>query len=186
MKTKLPTRSHKATKFFLRIQNPFFDLWTSKLSLWLCGFVLILVPVWAFAQTPTPASQTPKLAQAAQQVQKAQEVVQKTKDAWDRSRLEATLYSQRADRAYRRWAAAKKDWKKKMAEHKDEAQLEFQVAVEKRKLSYDLWQQALDRLNAQQQLLNAEEVAEDIEATKAQLFKLESKLTPSLSPTPGA
>src|ERR1700735_1045049 len=56
-----------------------------------------------FAQTPAPALEA-KIAQAAQQVQTAQGDVQKLKDAWDRSRLESTLYSQRAQRAYKRWA----------------------------------------------------------------------------------
>ncbi|HVM32483.1 MAG TPA: hypothetical protein VMU88_05065 [bacterium] len=128
----------------------------------------------------------PKLAQAAEKVRAAQAEAQKTKDAWDKSRLEATLYSQRADRAYKRWLAAKKDWKKKMADHRDRAQLEFQVAVEKRKLAYDQWQQALDRLDAEQQLLNALLVDQDIRATRAQLGKLQAELGPLPSPTPGA
>jgi len=130
-----------------------------------------------FAQTPVAAPDA-KLAQAADQVQKAQDEVQKLKDAWDRTRLESTLYSQRAQRAYKRWAAAKKDWKRKMAQHKDEAQLEFEMAVEKRKLAYDLWQQAQYRLNAQQQLLSAAEETRDIQDTQAHIVKLQSQMAP--------
>jgi len=130
---------------------------------------------FSFAQTPSPDA---KVTQAADQVQKAQDEVQKLKDAWDRSRLESTLYSQRAQRAYKRWAAAKKDWKKKMAQHKDEAQLEFELAVEKRKLAYDFWQQAQYRLGAQQQLLSAVEENQDIRDTQAHIDKLQAQMTP--------
>lgn len=133
----------------------------------------------ATAQTPV-SGQDAKIAQAARQVQTAQGEVQKLKDAWDRSRLESTLYSQRAQRAYKRWAAAKKDWKKKMAQHKDEAQLEFELAVEKRKLAFDLWQQAQYRLGAEQQLLSAAESTVDIQATQAHIAKLQSQMTPVL------
>ena len=140
------------------------------------------------AQTPGPtaADSDPKVVQAAQEVQKAQTQADQFKDAWDRSRLESTLYDQRAQRAYQRWVRGKKDWKKKMALHKDQAQLEFQIAVEKRKLAYDLWQQALDRLNSAQQLLNAAGVAGDIEAARAQLRRLENQLPPSATPTPAS
>jgi hypothetical protein len=131
--------------------------------------------VWA--QTPVVTIDA-KVTQAADQVQKAQDEVQKLKDAWDRSRLESTLYSQRAQRAYKRWAAAKKDWKKKMAQHKDEAQLEFELAVEKRKLAYDLWQQAQYRLGAQQQLLSAAEENQDIQDTQVHIDKLQSQIKP--------
>jgi hypothetical protein len=136
-----------------------------------------------FAQTPV-AAQDAKIVQAAQQVQAAQGEVQKLKDAWDRSRLESTLYSQRAQRAYKRWAAAKKDWKKKMAQHKDGAQLEFELAVEKRKLAFDLWQQAQYRLGAQQQLLSAAESTVDIQATQAHIAKLQSQIAPAVSAAP--
>jgi len=167
---------------------------TQVFILFLLKTLRLGVFAWAFfvgvaaAQTPVPEQNT-KITQAAQQVQTAQDEVQKLKDAWDRSRLESTLYSQRAQRAYKRWAAAKKDWKKKMAQHKDEAQLEFELAVEKRKLAFDLWQQAQYRLGAQQQLLNAAESSVDIQATQAHIAKLQSQVAPIVaapSPTDSA
>ena len=141
-----------------------------------------------FAQTPEPTeSETnPQVLQAANQVQKAQIEVDQLKDIWDRSRLESTLYDQRAQRAYKRWVAAKKDWKKKMGIHKDQAQLEFQLSVEKRKLAFDQWQQALYRLNAEQQLLSVAEQAKDILDTRAHINRLENQLYPSGTPTPAS
>jgi hypothetical protein len=160
----------------LKKQNPEFSR-----RPWCLGALVVnmILAGTVFAQTPV-AGQDAKIAQAARQVQTAQDEVQKLKDAWDRSRLESTLYGQRAQRAYKRWAAAKKDWKKKMAQHKDEAQLEFELAVEKRKLAFDLWQQAQYRLGAEQQLLNAAESTVDIQATQAHIAKLQSQMTPAL------
>jgi len=175
------TQRRQDAKFFKRINQIFSFCLNPKLfgcSWRLCVFACaIFVGSSVLAQTPV-ASLDAKVTQAADQVQKAQDEVQKLKDVWDRSRLESTLYSQRAQRAYKRWTAAKKDWKKKMAQHKDEAQLEFELAVEKRKLAYDLWQQAQYRLNAQQQLLSAAEETKDIEDTQAHITKLQAQMTP--------
>ncbi len=168
-------RRQERLNLLLHKKNKNFFLKTLRLGVLAC--VVFVGGDVVFAQTPVAAPDT-KLTQAADQVQKAQDEVQKLKDAWDRSRLESTLYSQRAQRAYKRWAAAKKDWKKKMAQHKDEAQLEFELAVEKRKLAYDLWQQAQYRLNAQQQLLSAAEETQDIQDTQAHIAQLQSQMTP--------
>jgi hypothetical protein len=160
----------------------------TKKTLRLSVFALAFFVGGVSAQTPEPTeSETnPQVLRAADQVQKAQTEVDQLKDVWDRSRLESTLYDQRAQRAYQRWAAAKKDWKKKMALHKDQAQLEFQLSVEKRKLAFDRWQQALDQLNAAQQLLSAAEQAKDILDTRAHINRLENQLYPSGTPTPAS
>lgn len=176
------TRSFPAKNFFRSrgktlgaAEKPRRLIWTSRLSV--CAVVFFIGSAFAGADAPTAPD--PRVAQAAEQVQKTQAETQKLKDAWDRSRLEATLYDQRAQRAYRRWVAAKKDWKKKMEAHKDRAQLEFELAVEKRKMAFSLWREAQYRLEADRQLLGAAEQKGNIVEIKNHLKDIQGKLDAS-------
>ncbi|MGH7739109.1 MAG: hypothetical protein ACREL1_03075 [bacterium] len=182
---KNQTRGISATKFagarrgsLGAIEKPEFFALAFRLSVFVSAFFVGSV----LAQASTPSTQDPQVTQAAERMQKTQDEVQKLKDAWDRSRLEAALYNQRSQRAYRRWVAAKKDWKKKMGEHKDRAQLEFELAVEKRKLAYGLWQEARDRFEADQRLLDEAEQKGNVVEIKNHIADIQKKLdAPSAS-----
>src|SRR5260221_3990459 len=68
----------------------------------------------------------------AKALEKSKEEVNRLKDVWDKSRLETTLYDQRAKRAYQRWAALGARAAKKLREQakaaKERAELELQLA----------------------------------------------------------
>src|SRR5579872_292950 len=71
---------------------------------------------------------------AAKALDKSKEEVQRLKDSWDKARLETTLYDQRAKRAFQRWVKAKTKARDQAKTVKEKAELELQLAVEKRKL----------------------------------------------------
>src|SRR5690348_4967802 len=97
----------------------------------------LLVARNASAEAPTPDN---RFDTVAQELDKAKAETQRLKDAWDKERLETTLYEQRMKRAAQKFAKAAKDVKTKAKEQKERAELEFQLAVEKRKLAYNVWQ----------------------------------------------
>ena len=92
---------------------------------------------------------------AAKELDKAKEETQRLKDSWDKSKLETTLYDQRAKRAYQKWTKAAKSLKDQAEVQKERAELEFQLAVEKRKLAYNEWQVAQLKMLAKESLVKA-------------------------------
>lgn len=135
---------------------------------WLIGF--------AFAGQPTPSVDT-SLDVAAKDLEKAKDEVQKLKDAWDKTRLETTLYEQRAKRAYQKWVKASKSLKDRAKAQKDRADLEFQLALEKRKLAYNEWQAAQDRLASREDQVKALDQEKESAAIQEKIKQLETKLS---------
>src|SRR5581483_4570258 len=106
--------------------------------------VFIRIHPWLTASVfaePTPSPDNAFDA-ASQALDKAKAETQRLKDAWDKKRLETTLYDQRAKRAYQKWVKAAKNLKDQAKAQKERAELEFQIALEKRKLAYNDWQVA--------------------------------------------
>ncbi|HUO56565.1 MAG TPA: hypothetical protein VMV05_00165 [bacterium] len=132
---------------------------------------------FAFAASPTPAVDNAFDA-AAKALDKSKEEVQRLKDSWDKTRLETTLYDQRAKRAYQRWIKAAKSAKEQAKAQKEKAELELQLAIEKRKLAYSRWQAAVLRGAARESELKALDQDKDTKAIEAKIKELESKISP--------
>ena len=137
---------------------------------WLNGF--------AFAGQETPVVDH-ALDAAGQSLEKAKAEVQRLRDAWDKARLEATLYDKRAKRAYQRWVKAVKKSREAARLAKEKAELEFQVAIEKRKLAWSEWQAALFREAAKESRDKALDQDKETKAIRERIKKLQEKL-----PTP--
>lgn len=130
---------------------------------------------------PAVAGQAPPSAQdsldsAAKQLEKAKDETQKLKDAWDKTRLEVTLYDQRAKRAYKRWAKAVKTAKEQARLQKERAEMELQLAIEKRKLAFNEWQAAQLRQAADEAQVKALDQEKDSTAIRDKIKKLQDKL----------
>ena len=146
-------------------------------SVFICVHLCSMNFVWA-SPVSAPAADS-ALDEAGQKLEKAKAEVQRLKEVWDKARLETTLYDQRSQRAYKRWVAAKKDWKKKMAEHKDQAQLELELSIEKRKLAYSCWQEALYRQMMEESQVKALDQQKDTKAIEENIRHLQAQLGPS-------
>jgi hypothetical protein len=108
---------------------------------------------------------------------RAKEEVRHLKDAWDKARLEATLYDQRAKRAYQKWAKAGKDLRKKAEEQRERAQWELQLAVERRKLAWNRWQAAQYRMLMEETKVKLLEQERDIRIVEERIGKLEERIS---------
>ena len=120
---------------------------------------------------------------AAKALVRSKDEVQKLKDAWDKSRLETTLYDQRAKRAYKRWAKATAKARGETKVAKERAELELQLAIEKRKLAYNQWQAALFRQVARESELKALDQDKDTTAVREKIKQLEGKIGPKATMT---
>lgn len=150
--------------------------WIWKLPL----FFLLLGPcAWpaAFARAAAPSVED-RLAAESAKLEKAKAEVQGRKDAWDKSRLETTLYDQRAKRAYQRWVKAKKGGRAPAQASKERADLEFQLSVEKRKYAYNEWQAALLRQQSIEDGMKALDQEKDGAEILEKIHSLEKRLSP--------
>jgi sugar-specific transcriptional regulator TrmB len=120
---------------------------------------------------------------AAKALDRSKEEVQKLKDAWDKSRLETTLYDQRAKRAYKRCTKATTKARDEAKSAKERAELELQLAIEKRKLAYNQWQAALLRQVARESELKALDQDKDTAAVREKIKQLEGKIGPKATTT---
>jgi hypothetical protein len=107
-----------------------------------------------------------------------QKEVQTLRDAWDKTRLEATLYDQRAKRAYQKWIKAAKALRSQALAAKERADLELQLAVEKRKLAFVVLQEAIFRQAALDARMKELDQENDEAAIRLKMKELESKLNP--------
>ncbi|HEY5038083.1 MAG TPA: hypothetical protein VIJ93_03320, partial [bacterium] len=146
--------------------------------------VFICFHLWqirlAFAADATKVpSLDQKLSEAGQKLEKSKAEVQALKDAWDKARLETTLYQQRSQRAYKRWVKAAKKLREQARVQKEKAELELQLAVEKRKLAYGQWQSAIYHYQAGEFQVKALDQEKDTAATQEKIRQIEAKLNPS-------
>jgi chromosome segregation ATPase len=141
--------------------------------LWLTGF--------AFAQT-TPQPTLSEVDGLSEKLDQVKADVEKFKNAWDKARLETTLYDQRAQRAYQRWVKAAKSLKAKTQAQRDKAALELQLAVERRKLAFSQWQSALLREAAEETKIKTFAQDRDTKAIQDKIRELETKLNPLRTP----
>ena len=143
-------------------------------SVFICVHLWLSPSVFA-GPTPVPAD---TLAKAAEKLDEAKEELQKLKDVWDRARLEATLYDQRARRAYKSWAKSAKKAREQARLKKEKAQLEFLLAIEKRKWAFSQWQAAQYRMLADESQVKALAQDKDTQGIQAKIKELEIKLRP--------
>ena len=137
------------------------------------SFLRLVNPVSAGSETPTADK---ALSLAAQEMDKAQQETQKLKDLWDKTRLETTLYEKRAKRAYQKWSKAAKTLKEQARAEKDKADLEFQLALEKRKLAYNEWQASQLRLLSHESRVKALDQEKQSVSIRLKIKQLENKL----------
>jgi hypothetical protein len=135
----------------------------------------------ACAADSTPVADTVFEA-AAKALEKSKEEVQRLKDLWDKTRLETTLYDQRAKRAFQRWVKSKTKAREQAKAAKEKAELELQLAIEKRKLAYNQWQAAMLRQLSKESEVKALDQDKDTKAIRDQIKKLQDKLTSPAAP----
>lgn len=135
-------------------------------------------PCLAAQATPSVDS---ALDTAARELDKAKDETQRLKDAWDKTRLETTLYDQRAKRAYQKWAKAVKTAKEQARLQKERAELELQLAVEKRKLAFNEWQAAQLRQASREAEVKSLDQEKDSAAIEVRIEQLKMKLQNSSS-----
>ena len=116
---------------------------------------------------------------AAKELDKARDETQRLKEAWDKARLETTLYDQRAKRAYQKWAKAAKSAREETEAQKERAGLELQLSIEKRKLAYDEWQAGELRVAAQEAQVKALDQEKESAGVRDKIRKLQDELKPS-------
>jgi hypothetical protein len=131
---------------------------------------------------PTPAPDA-ALNQAGKDMEASNQEVQKLRDAWDKTRLEATLYDQRAKRAYQKWIKSAKALRAQALAIKERADLELQLAVEKRKLAFVVLQEAIFRQAALDARMKELDQKKDEAAIRARMKGMEDKLKPN-TPSP--
>lgn len=136
-----------------------------------------------FAGTPTPVTDQ-AFDKAAEELEKAKTETQRLKQAWDKARLETTLYEQRAKRAAGKFAKATKDLKEKARVRKEKAELEFQLALEKRKLAFSQWQEAQLKMATRESFMKALDRERESNDIKLKIRGLEEKLNANATPSP--
>jgi len=172
-------------KIFLRCPSWSWCLRGKDIFLVFC-FCVFSVSFLSAAPTPSVDSAFDAAAKALDQ---SKDEVQKFKDVWDKTRLETTLYDQRAKRAFKKYVKAVKGARETAKEQKEKAELEFQLAVEKRKLAYNEWQAAQLRLMASESQVKALDQDKDSEAIREKIKQLEDKIqkpTSAVRPPPSA
>ncbi len=119
-------------------------------------------------------------------VVKAVAEVKKARDAWDKARLETTVYEKRRKRAYDQWVRADRETKPRALARRDRAQNEFDLSVERRRLAWYRWEDARARLQAAESAARRKTLALDIERVRTRIQDMERKwgLSPAASPKP--
>ncbi len=117
-----------------------------------------------------------------EKLDQAKAEVEQFKTAWDKARLETTLYEQRSKRAYQKWVKATKTAKAKAQAARDKADIELQLAVEKRKLAFSQWQSAQLREASDEAKIKALAQDQDTKAIQDKIRQLETKLAPIKTP----
>ena len=152
------------------------------LSLVGMGCFLALVSNGPAFADKAPAKDGTDVDVVGQKLDQLKEDIQKLKDAWDKSRLEVTLYEKRAKRAYQKWVKAAKTVKVQAKVQREKADMELQLAVEKRKLAFSQWQSAVFLQTAEESRLRSLSQEKDTKAIRAKIAELETKIKPLTTP----
>lgn len=132
---------------------------------------------FAFADPPSVVDSA--FDEAAAELDNAKDQAQKLKDSWDKSKIETTLYDKRAKRAYQKWTKAAKSLRDQAEVQKERAELEFQLAVEKRKLAYNEWQVAQLKMMSKESQVKALDQEKESSPLREKIKQMEEKLTPA-------
>jgi chromosome segregation ATPase len=151
---------------------------SSKIAIFYLCIISFCGTLWAQI-TPQPNADVNALGEKLDQ---AKADVDQFKNAWDKARLETTLYDQRAQRAYQRWLKATKSLKTKAQEQKDKADLELQLSVERRKLAFSQWQSAQLRETSEEAQVQAFAQDQGTKAIQDKIQQLQAKLAPLQTP----
>lgn len=147
----------------------------------LSGSLSLVNSAWAVA--PTPGAKDSAFDKAGEALDKAKQEVQELRDKWDKAKMETTLYDQRAKRAYQKWVKSKQKMRDQAKAQKEKADLELQLAIEKRKLASNEWEAARSREEAKESELKALDQERDAREIREKIHQLEQKLEPSKTPT---
>jgi chromosome segregation ATPase len=153
----------------IRLLKRLFFCWCVMMG---CGTVLAQT-------TPQPTTDINVLGEKLDQ---AKADVDQFKNAWDKARLETTLYDQRAKRAYQRWLKTVKSLKSKAQEQRDKADLELQLSVERRKLAFAQWQSAQLQEASEEAQVQAFAQDQGAQAIRNKIQQLDEKLAPLQTP----
>ncbi len=151
-----------------------------KLILVFLFSLLLVSSLKAEEATPLAASQA--IDAIGQKLEATKLDVDKFKNAWDKVRLEVTLYEKRRDRAYQRWVKSTKVTRAKAQEARDKAELELALSVERRKLAFSQWQAAIYRQTEQENQLKALSQDQDTRDIQKKIQELQAKLGLSVTP----
>jgi phytoene dehydrogenase-like protein len=147
-------------------------------------FIILCSVGFTFAKTATTPANSTDVDVVGQKLDGLKEDVGKLKESWDKTRLEVTLYEKRAKRAYQKWVKAAKKVKADAKIQKEKADLELQLAVERRKLAFSQWQSRVFLQTAEESHLKSLAQDKDTKAIQEKIDRLEAKLKPLATPAP--
>lgn len=142
---------------------------------------MLLVSSAYTADKPTPEPDALKVAKTAILTAKAQTA--KAKDAWDRSKLECTLWDQRFKREYQQWVKARGDARKAAQDRRFQAEADLKLSLEVRRLNWYQYELAARRERAAEEQLKTAEMENELARVEERVRALKTR--PAPVPTPG-
>jgi hypothetical protein len=152
-------------------------------------FPIILMAVLAVsaasaADRPTPV---PTQVQAARKaLLKAREEASRAKEAWDKSKLEATLWDQRYKRAYSEWAKSRGGARPAALEKRLRAEEDLKLALEVRRVNWYRSELASMRARAAEESLRILEMEAELSRVEERLKGMREARRATPAPSPSA
>jgi hypothetical protein len=147
---------------------------------------LMTLSVVAVAGTPAgrgaPESKTVQEVRAA--MDRAKQEASNAKDAWDKSKLEATLWDQRYKRAYQEWTKSKGDARSATLKKRDQSEVDLKVALEGRRVNWYRYELARRRVLVAEENLKIAELEAELEMVLERLKGMQSVGTPASTEEP--
>ncbi len=153
-----------------------------KIRALLAGILLLVfhAAVAASSKPMTPATST-EMEQAKAALATAREASTKAKAAWDKAKLETTLWDQRYKRAYKEWSQAKGEARKAALERRLTAEIDLKKSLEFRKVNWYRFEIASRRAKAAEESMKICELEQEMATVQARLDALKTPVVPKAS-----
>jgi len=137
--------------------------------------VLAAAPMWA-VDKPTP--EPTEIIGVKKALVKAREEAVRAKEAWDKSKLEATLWDQRYKRAYSEWAKSKGGSRAAALDKRLKAEEDLKIALEVRRVHWYRAELASMKAKAAEDSLKIIEMELDLRRVEDRLKGMREARTP--------
>ncbi len=144
---------------------------------WIYLLILMIAtgPMWG-AEKPTPVPT--EVVAARKALLKAREEATRAKEAWDKSKLEATLWDQRYKRAYSEWVKSKGDSRAAALDKRLKAEEDLKIALEVRRVHWYRAEWASLKAKAVEDSLKIIEMELDLRRVEERLKGMREARTP--------